>query len=125
MIEIRVVGARCDDQGVVGDRAAVGDEDLATLRVEPDGLTQDHGRVALLSKHRAQRLGDVAWRQRAGRDLVEQRLEQVEVAPIDQGQADLGIDPEVARRVEPAEPATDDGHPMRLGRPVDVDWSRP
>ena len=31
-------------------------------------------------------------RQRAGRDLVEQRLEEVEVAPVDEGQPDLRID---------------------------------
>ena len=96
VVEVGVVGAGRDDERVVGDRAAVGEQDLAPLGVDADRLAEDDRRVALLAQDRAQRLGDVARRQRAGRDLVEQRLEQVEVAPVDQGQADLRVDAQAA-----------------------------
>ena len=114
VVEVGVVGAGRDDQRVVGDRPAVGHQDLAALRIEADRLAEDDRRVALLAQDRAQRLGDVAGRQRAGRDLVEQRLEEVEVAPVDQGQAHLRVDPEAARGVQAGEPATDDDHAMGL-----------
>ena len=114
VVEIGVVGAGRDDERVVGDRSAVGDQDLAPLGIQTDRLAEDDRRVALLAQDRAQRLGDVARRQRPGRDLVEQRLEQVEIAPVDERQPDLGIDPEAARGVQAGEPATDDDHAMRL-----------
>ena len=110
------MGAGRDDQRVVRDRSAVGEQDLAPLRVDADRLAEDDRRVALLAEDRAQRLGDVAGRQRARRDLVQQRLEQVEVAPVDERQADLGIDAEAARGVQPGEPATDDHDAMRQSR---------
>ena len=116
VVEVGVVGAGGDDQRVVGDRAAVGHQDLRRSGIEADRLAEDDRRVALLAQDRAQRLGDVAGRQGAGRDLVEQRLEEVEVAPVDEREADLGIDPEAARGVQPGEPATDDDDAMRLGR---------
>ena len=37
----------------------------------------------------------------------------MEVAPVDQGQADLGIDAQAARRVQAGEPASDDDHAVR------------
>ena len=115
VVEVGVVGAGRDDERVVGDRAAVGQQDLAPLGVDADGLAQDDRRVALLAQDGAQRLGDVAGRQRAGRDLVEQRLEEVEVAPVDERQPDLGVDAEAARRVQPGEPAADDRRPDAAG----------
>ena len=111
--EVGVVGAGRDDERVVGDRAAVGQQDLALLRVEADGLAEDDRRVALLAQDRAQRLGDLARRQRAGRDLVEQRLEQVEVAPVDEGQPTSGSMPRLLGRVQPGEAAADDDDPVR------------
>ena len=113
VVEIGVVGAGRDHERVVGDRSAVGHQDLALVGVQADGLAEDDRRVALLAQDRAQRLGDIARRQRAGRDLVEQRLEQVEIAPVDQREADLRIDAQAPRRIQAGEPATDDDHPMR------------
>ena len=113
VVEIRVVGAGRDHQRVVGDRSAVGDQDLAPLGVQADRLAEDDRRVALLAQDRAQRLRDIARRQRPGRDLVEQRLEQVEIAPVDERQTDLRIDPQAPRRIQAGEPATDDDNAMR------------
>ena len=96
-----------DDERVVRDRPTVGELDLTASDIDAHGLAEDHRRVALLAEQRAERLGDVARRQRAGGDLVQQRLEQVEVAPVDQRQPDLGVDAETASGVQPGEPAAD------------------
>ncbi len=108
VVEIAVVGAGRDDERVVIDGSAVRQHDLAAVHVDVDRLAQDDRRVALLAQHGPQRLGDLARRQGAGRDLVEHRLEQVEVAPVDEGDRHLGIDPQVAGGVQPREAATDD-----------------
>jgi len=120
MVEIGVMCAGRDHEGVVGDRSAIGDQDLAPLGVQADRFSEDDRRVPLLAQDRAQRLGDVARRQRPRRDLVEQRLEQVEVAPVDESETDLRIDPKAPRRVQAGEPATDDDHAMRLAS--DLAW---
>ena len=54
--------------------------------------------------------------QRAGRDLVQQRLEQVEVAAIDEGDVDRVLAPQRAGRVEPGEPAADDHDAMAFSK---------
>ena len=55
---------------------------------------------------RAQRIGDLAGRERARGDLVGERLKEVEVAPVDE--RDLHGRPlEVQRGLEPAEAAPD------------------
>ena len=60
----------------------------------------------------AARIGDgaVARGQRAGRHLVEQRLEQVVVHPVDERHVDVGA-AQLARGGEPAEAAADDHDP--------------
>ena len=71
-------------------------------------------RVALRAQDRAQRLRDLAGRQRSRRDLVEQRLEQVVVPPIDQGDVDEVAGPaEVLGGVQAGEAAADDDHAVR------------
>ena len=50
-----------------------------------------------------------------GRDLVQQWLEQVEIAAVDQRDFD-GTGAQRLRAVKPAEPAADDDHPMPLFR---------
>ena len=81
--------------------------------------------LLLLAHERAERLGDVAGRQGAGRDLVQQRLEEVEVAPVDQRQADLRVDAEAARGVQPGEPAADHDDPEGQTRDLGDGGHRP
>ena len=119
MVEVAVVRPGRDDQRVVVDRAAVREQDLALLDIDADGLAEDDRRVPVPPEHRAQRLGDVTGRQGARGDLVEHRLEQVEVAPVDERDPDLGIDAEVARGIQAGEPAADDRHAMRRARLLD------
>ena len=54
----------------------------------------------LAPEDRAQRLGDLARRDGPGRDLVEQRLEEVEVAPVDEGDLDPSSGRARARRTD-------------------------
>ena len=61
----------------------------------------------------AQRRGDVGRGQARGRDLVQQRLEQVMVAAVDQGDAQRRRS-QRARRPQAAEAAADD-HEVRAG----------
>ena len=64
---------------------------------------------------RAQRIGDLARRERAGRDLVGQRLEQVEVAPVDQRDLDRRA-AQLRDGLQPAEAAADHDHAVTLSR---------
>ena len=75
--------------------------------VEADDLVHEDAGVALAAEQGAERRGDVGRRQAAGRHLVEQRLEQVEVAPVDE----RDFDRDLAQRlggVKAAEAAADD-----------------
>ena len=83
--EVRVTRARGHDQRVVGERPAVGHQDLARARdrARPPRRAGRScsppcgGSSAAAARCRPARC--------ARRDLVEQRLEQVEVAPVDEG----------------------------------------
>ena len=65
----------------------------------------------LIRERRADRIGNIARVQRRGGDLLEQRLKQVVVAPIDQGHGDGRVG-ELARGRQAAE-ATPDDHDVR------------
>ena len=77
--EVGVRGAGRDDQRVVRDLLdLVGDHPhRALLEVDVVDDAEQHAHVALPAEHRAQRGRDLPRRQDAGRDLVEQRLEQM------------------------------------------------
>ena len=71
-------------------------------------------RVGLLAQHVADRRGDLALGEDPGRDLVEQRLEEVVVGPVDDRDLDIGA----AQRLggeEAAEAAADDHHAVSPG----------
>ena len=82
--EVRVASPGRHDEGVVVDRPAVGHQDLAPVGIEADRLAEQDGRVAVLPHDRPERLRDLARRERPRGHLVQQRLEQVEVAPVDE-----------------------------------------
>jgi len=115
--EVGVVRAARDDQRVIGDRLRcrqAGDrseDHLAPLEIEALDLGEQYAHVAVALEDGPQRIRDLARRQRAGRHLVGQRLEQVEVAPVDE--RDLhGCGPQPACRLESAEAAADDDDPV-------------
>ena len=118
--EVGVLRAAADDERVVPDavlhRNAVdrAEQQLACREVEVGDLGEQDAHVAVSREDRAQRIRDLARRQRPGRDLVGERLEEVEVAPVDERQLDRRI-PEVNGRLEPAEAAADDYYPLGHG----------
>ena len=79
--EIRMGRTRRHDQRVVIDRA-VGQDDALRRDVHAGGLGQHHGHVRLVAEDPSDRRGDVGRAQRGRRHLVEERLEQVVVRPV-------------------------------------------
>ena len=111
--EIRVGGAGREQQGVVVEGAAVGEAQALVVGLDLRDLAQQHGDVLLPAQDVAQRRGDVRRGKTGGGDLVEQRLEQMMVAAIDQ--RDPHRRPfQRARGPQAAEPAADD-HDMPFG----------
>ena len=81
------------------------------VEVEAADVGEQHARVGLAAQHAAQRRGDLALGEDAGGDLVEERLEQVVVGAVDEGDLD-GRPSECLRRVEAAEASADDEDAM-------------
>ena len=103
--EVRVGRPGGDDQEVVVDHA-VGQEQAIALAVHADGLREQHFDVLLPAENPADRRGDVARRERRHRHLIQQRLEHVMVAPIDD--RDLHrLTSKRAGRVQPTETSAD------------------
>ena len=114
--EVAVRRAGRHDQRVVAerDRLAVRGERvrLAGVEVEAGDVGEQHARVGLAAEDAAQRRGDLALGEDAGRHLVEQRLEQVVVRPVDERDLD-GRAAERLGGVQAAEAAADDQDPVR------------
>ena len=111
--EVGVVRAAGDDQGVVPepvrrrhrtDRAQV---QLVRVEVEVGDLSQQHADVAVALEDRPERIGDLAGRERPGRDLVGERLEEMEVAAVDERHLDRRT-PQLRHRLQTAETSADD-----------------
>ena len=98
--------ARGDDQVVVFHRPVRGDHaparDINALR-----LGQYHLGVFLVAQDVAQRFRDVRRRERRGRDLIEQRLEEVMILAIEERDAHADL-AERLRGLQSAEAAADD-----------------
>ena len=112
MPEVRLARAGGDDQAVVGDLAAAIqrlDREAARAEIDGDDLAEHDAGVPLVAQHVAHRRRDVALGEDPRRDLVEQRLEQVVVGPVDERDVDVGA-PQPPGGEEPAEAATDDRH---------------
>jgi hypothetical protein len=75
-------------------------------RINARHLSEDGFCVGDFAQHRAQWSGDVARRQAAGGDLVQQRLKQVEIAAIDDGDVTFDVF-EAKHAVDAREAASD------------------
>src|SRR5262245_3592250 len=106
MTEIGVLGAGGDDEMVVENAASLRDY-LFARGIDPRDFRQDHLRVLLAPQDAADRRGDVSGRQPGGRDLIEQRLEEVIVVAIDDGDVERCSRQLLGRR-QPAESRPDD-----------------
>src|SRR5258707_2121051 len=84
MPEIGTGGAGREPQMIVGHRLAVTEREQARDRVDSGHGTKQDFDARIAPQHLADGFGDIAGRQRGRRDLVEQRLEQMIVAAVDQ-----------------------------------------
>jgi hypothetical protein len=82
---------------------------LARLDVEVGDLGHQDTDILMALEDRPQRIGDLAGRQGAGRDLVGERLEEVKIPPVDERHLN-GSSPELQDGLESAEAAADDDH---------------
>ena len=115
--EVRIARAAGDDQAVVRDRVlgiAVrkrADEHAALAQVEAGDFAEQDADVLVALEDAAKRRGDLAGRERAGRNLVHERLEEMEVAPVDQRDLDRLVT-QASYGLQAAEPAADDDDTM-------------
>ncbi len=110
--EIRVACPGGDDEIVVGNLAIRGDDPFL-IEIDPLRFAKEHLRVFLLAQNVPQRLGDIGRRQRGGGDLVKQRLKQVMILPIEQGDPHIGLAQGLGG-LEPAKAAADDDHSREI-----------
>jgi hypothetical protein len=81
-------GAGRDDKRVVADLPTAREHYLMAGDIDIGHFAEAHFSVLLAFQQDAQRGGDVGRGESASGDLVEQRLEQVKVPPVDQGHLD-------------------------------------
>ena len=106
--EVRVRRAGRDDEKVVAQRT-IGECESLDRRIDRDHICEQHLGVALATQDPADRRRDVTRRQRRRRYLIQQRLEDVMVAAIDE--RDLhGRPPERPRGIKASETTADDYH---------------
>src|SRR2546425_1704292 len=113
--EVAVPYAGRENQIVVLDGRSLAvqrvDEDTTSIGVHPGDVSQEHRDVPLLAENSSDRRRDLSRREHRGRDLVEQRLEQVVVRPIEED--DLGVRPAERFRGRQATEASAHDHDAR------------
>jgi hypothetical protein len=118
LAEVGVCGTARDDERVVGqlERPPVrgGGQHHLVLEVQVVHVREQRAGVALLLDDAAQGRRDEPRRQDAGRDLVQQRLEQVVVGAVHHGDLDVVLLRQRPGDVEPPEPAAHDHDPVAL-----------
>jgi hypothetical protein len=113
--EIAVRRARRENEMIVIDLAAV-NHDRAPRRVDARHGPPQHADGATVAKKSPDRKGDIGRRQSSGRDLIEQRLEQMIVVAVDQRDVD-GFVFQAGRASHAAEPGADDDDARTFARP--------
>ncbi len=115
MAEVGLPGPGGHDQAVVrnldGVRVGPVGLDDPVLQVDVADVSQLDGDVLVAMQHLTEGCGDLALGEDPGGHLVEQRLEQVMVATVDEDDVDFGV-PEYPRRRQAAEAPTDDDDPV-------------
>ena len=106
--EVGVVRPSSQNQIVVRESSRIlVEDDLLCRHINGVDPGQNHLHVRLAAQHRSDRLRDVCRRKRGRRHLVEQGLEQVVVAPVDEGHLH-GCVGERLRGLQSPKPAADD-----------------
>jgi hypothetical protein len=111
MAEIGIRGAGRDHQVVIGP-LAIGQDHATVGDIEIHYLSEQHFRVAMAAQDRAQRRCDLTRRKPAGGHLVQQRLKEMKIAAIDQGERQRNL-AETLSGVKAGETAADNDHAVR------------
>jgi hypothetical protein len=111
---VRGLGAGGDDEGVVGECVAVGEEDFFYAGINVYGLAEEDFGVFLAAENGADGGGDFGGGKRAGGDLIKEGLEEVEVALVEKGDVHVGA-VESLRGDEARETSTEDEHAVWRG----------
>ena len=112
--EIAVPGARGQHQIVIAD-SPIAEQHLIRRGIDVGHPAEQDPRIRLVAQKGADRRGDVRRRQRRRRHLIEQRLEQVIVAPVDEGDP-AGCIAQGLRSAKATEASADDNHMWKLGK---------
>ncbi len=86
--EVGVRGAGSEHEVVVVEACAAGQRHVPRVDVDADYLIHQHLGIALMAQDGADGLGNVGGRQHRQRHLIEQGLEEVMIAAVDQGYID-------------------------------------
>ncbi len=105
--EIRVLRSAGEDQRIVGKCAEVRD-DLVFLQVNGEHFSLQNANVFMLRENAANGGSNLGGAQAGGRHLIQQRLEQVVVPPIDQRDIDVRRGAQLLGGVQSAEAPADD-----------------
>jgi len=122
MAEVRVVGTAGDDQRVVTEsprhrhRRDGAQVQLTRVEIEIRDVGQYDANVAVALEDPAERIRDLASRKRPGSDLVGQRLKEVEIAAVDEGDLDRRT-PQLQDRLKATETSADDDDAVSSHRP--------
>ena len=87
---VRMSGAGGEHKVVVGYSFAA-EEHLAACRIDVRHLAENDARIGLVVDDTANGRGHVGGRQAGRRHLIEQRLEQMVIAPIDEGDVSVAL----------------------------------
>ena len=124
MAEISVARAGGEHQRVVGQRVAVIEQHALVCRIDAAHGGEQGRDLGAVAQQIADRPGDLRGRQRRGRDLIEQRLEQMMVAAVDQRDRDRRAGKPIGR-FQSAEAGADDHHVMGFCRRFAPSCQRP
>jgi hypothetical protein len=113
--EIGVTRAGGEHQRVVGDRIAVIEQHALARGIDAADIGEQRRHLLAVAQEITDRPGDFRRRQRRGRDLVEQRLEQMVVAAVDQRDPDRRTG-KAKGRFQSAKAGADDDDMMGLFR---------
>jgi hypothetical protein len=113
MAEIGMARAGRENQRVIRHRVAVIEQHALSRCIDAADIGEQRRHLMAVAQEIADRPGDLRGRERSGRDLVEQRLEQMMVAAIDHRDRNRRAGkPE--GRLQPAKSGADDHHAMRI-----------
>jgi hypothetical protein len=96
-----------DDEIVVADTVAVSQLNISSVHIDARHFTEEDADVAAVTHDPPDRGSNVARGKGGGGHLVEQRLEDVMVPPIEDGHATVRVSEHSARR-QPGKSASDD-----------------